>query len=177
MNNKKADMVFTDPPYGVNYEGKTKEKLKIKNDINTNIFKDSILGIIQSLKSGGTIYVCCPAGNNFKDFFKTILILVAQTSNCCNPRKVLYVSYFAAKLRGKKRGTVLWIVDYRPADFNFFSVRVVVNYKAGKIRVGKAFNRDVKYCKELCAAVLYHCPSFIIKVHAFWRMYHNWKIA
>ena len=32
MNGEKADMVFTDPPYNVDYEGKTKEALKIKND-------------------------------------------------------------------------------------------------------------------------------------------------
>lgn len=30
--NKRADMLFTDPPYNVDYEGKTKDKLKIKND-------------------------------------------------------------------------------------------------------------------------------------------------
>lgn len=32
MNGDKADMVFTDPPYNVDYEGKGKEKLKIQND-------------------------------------------------------------------------------------------------------------------------------------------------
>jgi site-specific DNA-methyltransferase (adenine-specific) len=32
MCGKKADMVFTDPPYGVSYVGKTKDALTIKND-------------------------------------------------------------------------------------------------------------------------------------------------
>ncbi len=32
MDGKRADMVFTDPPYGVAYEGKTNKKLKIQND-------------------------------------------------------------------------------------------------------------------------------------------------
>jgi len=32
MDGKKADMVFTDPPYNVKYEGKTSDKLKISND-------------------------------------------------------------------------------------------------------------------------------------------------
>jgi site-specific DNA-methyltransferase (adenine-specific) len=32
MGEHKADMLLTDPPYNVNYEGKTKEKLKIDND-------------------------------------------------------------------------------------------------------------------------------------------------
>jgi DNA modification methylase len=32
MNGKLADMVLTDPPYGVSYTGKTKDALKIEND-------------------------------------------------------------------------------------------------------------------------------------------------
>lgn len=32
MENKRADMVFTDPPYNVDYTGGTKEKLTIEND-------------------------------------------------------------------------------------------------------------------------------------------------
>lgn len=32
MDGKKADMVFTDPPYGVSYIGKTKDALTIEND-------------------------------------------------------------------------------------------------------------------------------------------------
>ena len=32
MGGEQADMLLTDPPYNVNYEGKTKDKLKIKND-------------------------------------------------------------------------------------------------------------------------------------------------
>lgn len=66
MGKEKADMVFTDPPYGVDYEGKTKKKLKIKNDETTGIFTLAIKNFIT--KPGATFYVCCPAGNNFKDF-------------------------------------------------------------------------------------------------------------
>ena len=32
MNGELADLLITDPPYNVNYEGKTKDKLKIEND-------------------------------------------------------------------------------------------------------------------------------------------------
>jgi site-specific DNA-methyltransferase (adenine-specific) len=32
MNGQKADLFLTDPPYNVNYEGATKDKLKIEND-------------------------------------------------------------------------------------------------------------------------------------------------
>lgn len=68
MDGQKADMVFTDPPYGVNYEGKTKDKLTIENDENTNIFQEAVANISISMKLGASIYVCCPAGDNFLDF-------------------------------------------------------------------------------------------------------------
>lgn len=32
MDGEQADLLLTDPPYGVDYEGKTKDKLKIEND-------------------------------------------------------------------------------------------------------------------------------------------------
>lgn len=69
MNGQKADMVFTDPPYGVDYEGKTKDKLKIVNDITTEVFAIALPNYIAVSKAGASFYVCCPPGNNFKDFF------------------------------------------------------------------------------------------------------------
>jgi len=69
MGDKKADMVFTDPPYGVDYEGKTKDKLKIQNDITTDVFAKVLPNYIDFTKEGASFYVCCPPGNNFKDFF------------------------------------------------------------------------------------------------------------
>lgn len=36
MNGELADLLLTDPPYNVNYEGETKDKLKIQNDNMTN---------------------------------------------------------------------------------------------------------------------------------------------
>lgn len=66
MDGVEADMVFTDPPYGVDYEGKTKDKLTIQNDGDTEIFARAIDNFIT--KPGAAYYVCCPAGNNFMDF-------------------------------------------------------------------------------------------------------------
>lgn len=65
----KADMVFTDPPYGVDYEGKTKDKLKIDNDKTTDLFRLVLPNLVNHSKTGASFYVCCPPGNNFKDFF------------------------------------------------------------------------------------------------------------
>jgi DNA modification methylase len=68
MGGGKADMVFTDPPYGVDYEGKTKDKLKIQNDEKPDVFREVLVNYAVVAKLGASFYVCCPAGNNFKDF-------------------------------------------------------------------------------------------------------------
>jgi len=43
MDGHKADMVFTDPPYGVDYDGGSKKREKLKDDhIGTDIYRDSV---------------------------------------------------------------------------------------------------------------------------------------
>lgn len=62
MQGELADMVLTDPPYNVAYEGKTKDKLKIDNDSmgNDDFYKflyDFYTGLTTAVKKGGAIYV------------------------------------------------------------------------------------------------------------------------
>lgn len=46
MNGKIADMILTDPPYNINYEGKTYKKLKIQNDnMNKSQFKEFLINV------------------------------------------------------------------------------------------------------------------------------------
>ena len=66
MAGKKADMVFTDPPYGVDYTGKTKDAMTMQNDKETEVFSRSI--VLWPLRGGASVYVCCPAGSNFIQF-------------------------------------------------------------------------------------------------------------
>jgi DNA modification methylase len=66
MNGHKADLVFTDPPYNVDYEGYTEEKLKIQGDKMTPGQFQEFLGSVFSsyllaLKPGGSMYVCHPS--------------------------------------------------------------------------------------------------------------------
>lgn len=61
--NQKCDMVFTDPPYNVDYEGYTKEKLTIKNDAMSDADFDEFLNSIFAnyrimVKDGASLYVC-----------------------------------------------------------------------------------------------------------------------
>lgn len=62
MGGAQADMLLTDPPYNVNYEGKTKDKLKIKNDKmeNDNFRKfliDAFSNADMVMKPGAVFYI------------------------------------------------------------------------------------------------------------------------
>src|SRR3990167_44762 len=73
MDGKKADMVFTDPPYGVSYQDKAenilgrKDRAVIAND---GLGKDALKKIVfpafqniaENLKNGGVYYICSPQG-------------------------------------------------------------------------------------------------------------------
>lgn len=68
-----ADMVWTDPPYNVNYVGSTDEELTIKNDnLSSELFYqllyDAYSNMLMFTKAGGAIYVAYAGleGVNFK---------------------------------------------------------------------------------------------------------------
>ncbi len=74
MGDMKADMVFTDPPYNVNYEGSTGLKIENDNKSDTEFYKflyDSFTNYAAVLKAGGAIYVCHAdlEGLNFREAF------------------------------------------------------------------------------------------------------------
>jgi DNA modification methylase len=73
MDGKQAVMVFTDPPYNVDYQGATKDKLKIKNDHMPKpefqqFLTSAFSCMYESTVPGGAIYVCHAdsAGNDFR---------------------------------------------------------------------------------------------------------------
>jgi hypothetical protein len=60
MNGGKADMVFTDPPYSVNYEGGSKKRDAIENDKIDDFYKflyDVYTNCFLSMNDGSPIYV------------------------------------------------------------------------------------------------------------------------
>ena len=84
-NNQMADMVLTDPPYNVDYEGGTIDKLKIENDnmSETEFYNFLIMAfenMFNSLKAGGSIYVfhSDTEGLNFRNAFKSVGFKLAQ---------------------------------------------------------------------------------------------------
>lgn len=71
-----ADMLFTDPPYNVAYQGGTKEKLTIKNDSMSDkeflqFLKDTFVTLSTVIKPGSAAYVCHAdsEGKNFRQAF------------------------------------------------------------------------------------------------------------
>lgn len=77
MNNQDADMLLTDPPYNVDYVGKTSEALKIKNDnMSDKQFYEFLKKVFENMysvtKEGASIYVfhADTEGLNFRKAFK-----------------------------------------------------------------------------------------------------------
>ena len=75
MNGEKADMVFTDPPYGVSYTGGHNEKKRkgIENDTLqggdlTNLFKDSLLNADLFSKDYSAFYIWYANGKAVETF-------------------------------------------------------------------------------------------------------------
>jgi len=96
FNDNKADLIFTDPPYNVDYSGRGENDLgKIKNDnMSENDFIDFLYKnfnlMSDYLKSLGCIYVCHPDSQskpkiafelNFEKFFKKSSTIIWDKGN------------------------------------------------------------------------------------------------
>lgn len=62
MGGQKADLLLTDPPYNVDYEGKTKQKLKIQNDSMEDskfrsFLRDAFYAADSVMKPGAVFYI------------------------------------------------------------------------------------------------------------------------
>jgi site-specific DNA-methyltransferase (adenine-specific) len=73
LGEERVDMVWTDPPYGVAYVGKTKDALTIENDTLDashleSFLRDAFTAIFAFTKPGACWYVTAPSGNLFQAF-------------------------------------------------------------------------------------------------------------
>ena len=83
FNNQLADMIMTDPPYNVNYEGGTGLKImndKMSNDSFYQFLYDFYIALGSYTKSGGAWYVwhADSEGANFRQAFKDSGLLLKQ---------------------------------------------------------------------------------------------------
>lgn len=90
MNGEKADMVFTDPPYGVNASGgrsQTKEKLVMKAIENDDLVGENLKNFlsdfisIMQYKEDASIYICYPWATQ-EEFTKAIKENDLKIKNC-----------------------------------------------------------------------------------------------
>ena len=85
MNGLKANLVFTGPPYNVNYEGSTADKLTIANDNMTqNEFYEFLSKVFnnyyENMEEGASIYVCHAdsEGENFRRAYREAGLKLAE---------------------------------------------------------------------------------------------------
>lgn len=90
MNGNKADMVFTDPPYGVSASGgrsQTKDKLGMKAIINDELRNNELTQFLSDFinamqyKDGASIYICYPWATQ-KEFTEAIQMNDLKIKNC-----------------------------------------------------------------------------------------------
>ena len=83
LDGNKADMIFTDPPYNVNYEGSDGQSIQNDNMGNEefyNFLLSVYKNMFNSIKDGGSIYVCHAdsEGLNFRKAFVDAGFKLAQ---------------------------------------------------------------------------------------------------
>lgn len=72
-----VQLVFTDPPYGVDYTGKTPKALKIANDAGgeegtAQLLYDVFSLVCGFMEGGAAFYVCCPPGSIHRIFWNVL---------------------------------------------------------------------------------------------------------
>lgn len=87
MNGRLADMVLTDPPYNVAYEGATEDKLKIENDsMEKDLFARFLKSVCENLyavlKPGGSFYVF-HADSEGESFRRALREAQFKITQCC----------------------------------------------------------------------------------------------
>jgi DNA modification methylase len=122
MDGNKADMVFTDPPYGMSYgggragaigsnDGTVKKFGVIKGDDKTGdeliqLVRDALISAVTTTKSGASFYVCFP-WRTYSEFEKAMNECSLKTSAC---------------IVWDKKSIGLGLSNYRPQhEFIFYS--------------------------------------------------------
>lgn len=124
-DSKVADMIFTDPPYNVDYEGGTGMKIQNDKQKDADFFEfltKAFNNMAANLKSGGSIY-CCHAdteGINFRTAFKNAGFKLAECLIWVKNSLVLgrqdYHWRHEPILYGWKEGASHYFVDDRTQD-------------------------------------------------------------
>lgn len=127
MDGNKAKLVFTDPPYNVNYEGGTEDKLTIANDnMSNNDFYEFLSKVFnnyyENMEDGAPIYVCHAdsEGENFRRAYRESGLKLAEciiwVKNTFVMGRQDYHWRHEPILYGWKEGAAHYFVDDRTQD-------------------------------------------------------------
>lgn len=131
FDNQMADLVVTDPPYNVDYEGKTKDKLKIVNDKQKDEDFDKFLydfftALNTYSKPGSPWYVWSPPGapeTQFRNQFMASGLLLKQClvwiKNCLVMGRQDYQWKHESCLEGVSAESWEWVKEHEPCLYGW----------------------------------------------------------
>ena len=120
LTEERIDLLWTDPPYGVDYEGKTAEALQIQGDGADDVAEllaTTFAQLDRHLKAGARIYICHPSGELAAVFIEAFL---------------------AAGWR--LRQGLVWVKDslvLGRSDYHYRHEPILFGYKPGRGRQGR----------------------------------------
>lgn len=141
MLGAQADLLWTDPPYGVSYVGKTKEGLTLKNDEESTLVAllgDAFAIATASLAPGCRFYVAAPPGPRGTDFRLAI-------------QKAGWLFHQA----------IVWVKDVfvlGHSDYHYRHEDVLYGYKPGPGRVGRGNHEGTKWNSDHSQDTVWEIP-------------------
>jgi DNA modification methylase len=120
LGEQQCDLLWTDPPYGIGYVGKTAERLRIENDgpaVLDDLLRESFAGADRVLKPGSPLYIAHPAG----------------------PLCASFISAFC-EVGWQLRQTLVWLKDSMVlghGDYHYIHEPLLYGYKPAKGRLGR----------------------------------------
>ncbi len=120
MQGKQAAAVWTDPPYGVDYVGKTEDAMRLENDQGgglAELLSGAFTRLDEVLSPGGVLYIAHPAG----------------------PGATVFGQAFA-EAGWRHHQTLVWVKDTMVlghSDYHYRHEPILLGYKPGKGRHGR----------------------------------------
>jgi site-specific DNA-methyltransferase (adenine-specific) len=120
LREKEAELLWTDPPYGVSYEGKTEARLRIEGDGKDGLpelLGEAFAAADGALADGSALYIAHPGGARSLEFGRAFL-----------------------EVGWSLRQTLVWVKDsivLGHLDYHYRHEQILYGYKPGEGRLGR----------------------------------------